>query len=146
VWLLSQFRNFQSTGPLIRMILQIMSDMKAFMLVLVVGIIAFASFFVIHQPSSESFTVENELLGPIWPLLTVFRLVLGDFDVGDFQSSLAIVVFAISVLFASILLLNLLIAIMGDSCKFLHNAAASCKVFRIHFADLLKEPPSPQMG
>ena len=89
------------------------------MLVLMIGVVAFAMFFAIHQPLSKAFTIENKLVGPVWPLnvLTVYRLILGDYDVDDFQTSLALLVYVLCVCFASILLLNLLIAIMGDSCK-----------------------------
>ena len=41
--------------------------------------------------------------------------VLGDYNIADFSSGLSLVVFLLCSLFAAVLLLNLLIAIMGDS-------------------------------
>ena len=33
------------------------------MLVLMIGVVAFAMFFAIHQPLSKAFTIENKLVG-----------------------------------------------------------------------------------
>ena len=113
--LLDYFRAFESTGPLIRMIFQIFHDIWAFMAVLGVGCIAFTFFFVIHQPLSRAFTLFDEL-GVAWPLLTTYRLaVLGEYEMDTFSSIPSLVVFVACSIFSTILLLNLLIAIMGDS-------------------------------
>ena len=99
--LLDYFRAFESTGPLIRMIFQILSDIRPFLLVLLVGCVAFAAFFVIHQPLSDDFSVANADAGLVWPILSVYRITIGDFDIDDFQTSLTLVVFLLCSLFAA---------------------------------------------
>ena len=72
--MLDHFRAFEATGPLVRMIFQIIEDIQAFMLVLLVGCIAFATFFVIHMPLAPAFDASQEALGPAWPLFTTYTI------------------------------------------------------------------------
>ena len=114
--LLGYLYVFELIGTLFRMVSQIIYYIICFMLVILIDCIAFTFFFVIHQSLSDVFTVNNTLLGVAWTLLITYRLaVLLDYDISDFESALSLTVFFFCSIFAAILLLNLLIAIMADS-------------------------------
>jgi hypothetical protein len=110
--LLYYLQPLKATGPLVRMIVAICYDVRYFIMVL--GIALVATFLVLHmlvtgdgygQPGTALFATYNMLF-------------LGDFDVGLLDGEytvLARVLFVLTMLFVAIILLNLLIAIMGDS-------------------------------
>jgi len=95
------------------MIGQILTDMRPFLLILGTGIFGFGFFFLIRDPAV--FGYDHELVGPAWPFVSVFLLALGSFDASDYPDRLSMVVLLLALLFSTVLLLNLLIAIMGDS-------------------------------
>ena len=105
---------FSSTGPLVRMILQIISDMRYFLVILAIVVLGSSSAFysllgnrnnVFHEPGSTLFYMFN-------------MLIMGSYDTGDFvgeYKSLVELLFVILIVLTSVILLNLLIALMGDS-------------------------------
>ena len=107
---------FHSTGPLVRMILQICFDMRHFLLVLSIAVVAgYTSFNALlrDQPLDAS------LGDPAHGLLTVFNMfILADFELdllsGRYEALLRII-FLLSMVLVPIVLLNLLIALMSDS-------------------------------
>jgi hypothetical protein len=63
----------------------IMQDMASFLVVISVIMLGSAFFFVINSPSSALFSYHS-VFGPLWPLLTVFELTLGQFEVANFTT------------------------------------------------------------
>ena len=114
------------------MILEIVNDMKNFMIVLFIGIIGFTGGFYILQKGlgfTENDKGEKELVRfagetPFKAFIYTYRMVLGDFQLdnfNDYEENLPIeyyliwIIFIVGSLFLVIVLLNLLIAIMGDT-------------------------------
>ena len=126
-------QGFKAVGQLIRMILGIISGIRAFMLILVVCMVGFSmSFYILYQAGPGSFTVaggSGEGEGDVqdYPfgmetvpmsLFTGYLLLLGNFDAEEFSASanygLTLTLFIVFMFFINIVMLNLLIAIMGD--------------------------------
>ena len=98
------------------MIIGITRGVKTFMFILVVVITGFAaSFFVLSQKDDET---PLEQRTPALSLLSGFTLMLGDFEVDSYNETLnfevAAILFVVFMLLVNVILLNLLIAIMGD--------------------------------
>ena len=118
---------FASTGPLVRMILVILVDMRYFLLILAVAIAAaWSSFRLLLLEVSEE--AEIDVLGDSANgLFTMFNLlVLGDFGVEVFTGPYVVLVrllFVISMMVVPVVLLNLLIALMSDSYERIQDKA-----------------------
>eukprot|EP01038_Epipyxis_sp_PR26KG_P005462 gene5462-7563_t len=120
VWfkILYFMRPFESSGPLVSIILQISNDIKFIVLVLAIVLAGFAqAFWLLTAPNSNP----EALFGTITQsFLNCFLYMLGqnisvdftDYTVSPQFSTLLLVVF---VVFMMILMLNMLIAQMGDS-------------------------------
>lgn len=110
-------RIFGTTAAIVRMIIEISADMKIFLLTVLIAIIGFANAFYILALNSDGdpFTGSNFLYAIIYS----YRTGLGDFLTDDFGSTrdeaLIWVVFLINTLIIFVLLLNMLLAIMGDT-------------------------------
>lgn len=125
--LLFYMQPFRATGPLVRMVLQIIADMRTFMLVLGVAVMAVgSSFFFLLQ--DEAAAADDGFHDPADALFTMFRLLLlVDFDVGtlavgDYRLAI-IVMFTLAMVLVPIVLLNLLIALMSDSYERIQDRA-----------------------
>mgnify|MGYP001578288496 CR=1 FL=1 len=114
-------RVFETTSRLIRMIMEIVNDMKNFLIVLVIGILGFANgFYIISQ---NQVNTEAPFAGETFSkaVIYTYRLTLGDFATDDFYNLTGIdvvivwIMFIFASLFVVIVLLNLLIAMMGDT-------------------------------
>ena len=109
-------QGFEAQGQLVSMIIGITRGVTTFILILVVVITGFAaSFFVLFQKGSQT---PLEYRTPALSLLSGFTLMLGDFEVDSYNDTLdfevAIILFVVFMLLVNVILLNLLIAIMGD--------------------------------
>ena len=115
--LLFHLRAFESTGPLVSMILRIAHDMKSLIFVVIIVIIGFSQAFWLL---SSGFG-KDEL-----PFATVsssflhsFSFMLGEYDAQSFDGlpleRFAVFLSTFFMVLVSLLLLNLLIALMGDS-------------------------------
>jgi hypothetical protein len=111
------FRIFKETGYLIRMILTVMYDMRHFLLVLLIGIFAFADSFLsismLNEDQSDRFVTSF-----IGSSVYTYRLILGDFNTDEFGSVSVLLVwilFLLCTVFNMIIMLNLLIAIISES-------------------------------
>ena len=62
-----------------------MQDMASFLVVICVIMLGSTFFFAVNSPSSELFGYHG-VFGPLWPLMTVFELTLGQFTVSDFTT------------------------------------------------------------
>eukprot|EP00668_Euglena_longa_P035059 GGOE01045031.1.p1 GENE.GGOE01045031.1~~GGOE01045031.1.p1 ORF type:complete len:444 (-),score=165.93 GGOE01045031.1:295-1626(-) len=118
---------FGGTGRLVRMILRIIWDVKWFMLVLLLAVMASSNaFYVLIRARPECMGPDiADSCDPNWlfvgsTLFTTFNMViLGSFDTASFvagpYSGLLQALFVVTMLLVTIVLLNLLIALMGDS-------------------------------
>ena len=119
-------RGYQSTGPLLRMIIEITFDSAPFLLVLVVLILAFSvGFYMLFASANhdalmyESGETTDPYLG-FQSVLTVFKMLLGDIDTDIFAYSsspgLAMLLFVIFMV--AMVIINMV-----------RRAGASCSVY-----------------
>eukprot|EP00055_Hartaetosiga_balthica_P010180 m.42663 g.42663 ORF g.42663 m.42663 type:complete len:1323 (-) comp7069_c0_seq2:2542-6510(-) len=115
---------YASTGPLVRMILEIIYDMKYFLLVLSIGVLAFANVFYLLTPDTTMDgydDVADVLLTSFVALILVDAGVV-QFDAGAFTVLLKLI-FVVTMVLVPIVLLNLLIALMSDSYERIQDRA-----------------------
>lgn len=112
---------FSSFGPLVRMISQIMYDMRHFMVILWIAVLASGSalYSLLHIPDSIP-DKDNPFNGPGSTLFFLFNmLLLGNYDLQDFvygeYQVLVQILFVEMEITTLIILLNLMIALMSDS-------------------------------
>lgn len=123
-------RIFASTGYYIRMIVDVMNDMVAFLLILLVSIVAFAdSFLALAMANSEDSGMRfvNGLIGSI---IYTYRTILGDMQMdptGLEMPALAMIFFLICTFFNMIIMLNLLIAIISESFGKVNSNSVNAK-------------------
>lgn len=106
---------FESTGPLVIMIFEVLNDIKVFLLVVTVILIGFSTtFFILFSEADNKDYNTYEI-----SIATTYSMTLGFFDVLNFRNSelpfVTAIAFALYMFIMIIVLLNLLIAIMGDS-------------------------------
>ena len=110
-------RMFKAFGYLIRLIIDVVYDMRHFLVVLSLTIIAFGdTFYVISNGNIEKSQFVKGFLDSI---MYTYLIILGGFNVDDFEKSIAtsvlLVFFFLCTLFNTIVMLNLLIAIISDT-------------------------------
>jgi len=111
-------RIFSSTAYLVRMIIEIMLDMKFFVGVLILATTAFGNaFYILGRNSPEE---EGNLAGDnfVDAFIFSYKMGLGDFSTYGFSTKdeeMLWIFFLLNSLIILIVLLNLLIAIMGDT-------------------------------
>ena len=113
-------RIFDSSAHLVRTIIEITFDIRNFLFVFMVGVVGFgASFFILsnnNQANAEPNTFINSFS---MSFIYSYRLSLGDFDTdafGDSYNQITLwVLFIICSMFTAIIMLNMLVAIMGES-------------------------------
>jgi len=103
-------RGFRSYSGLVRVLITIVHDVKFFALLLCIFLLTFAASF-------RALNVTDSLTSA---LLLTFSMMIGEFDiksffVGSWLSLLALLLFVGFVITVTIIMLNSLIAIMGDS-------------------------------
>jgi len=124
VWLklIYYTRGHPATGPFFKMIMKILKDIRFFVVIMTIIVVAFSSAFVVLFEVNET-EVSEETKSSFsdfgTAVLTMFRMMLGDFDVSIFQDStnpvMLQVLFYVYILVVTIVLLNLLIALMSDT-------------------------------
>lgn len=107
------------------MMIEITRDMLPFLLVMGVLIVGFSgAFYILFTPSDNVVGARIEIPSAFVnyqsTLLSTFLMILGDFDITTFKtatphSDMAILMFCVYQVLGMIVLLNLLIAIMGDT-------------------------------
>eukprot|EP01032_Pedospumella_encystans_P017121 gene17121-19520_t len=113
--ILYYLRAFESTGPLVSMIMKISNDMTNLIAVVLIVLVGFSQAFWIISSVDRSLpfgTIQDSLLNS-------YVFMLGGFDPSAFEGTplngFATALSCFYMLIVSILLLNLLIALMGDS-------------------------------
>ena len=106
-WLrgLTSFRTFRGTRYFIKMVQEVLLDMKAFLILLIYSCLAYS--FIFHTLNDMDHFYDSVFIG--------FALSLGDFDKGDFANTAVYIIFALGSLVILIVMMNLLIAIISDS-------------------------------
>jgi hypothetical protein len=117
-------RIFDSFGFLVRAINQVIIDMKSFMLILLLVITAFGdSFKVMNIANADGKAFIDDSVNPtisnfLRAVFYAYRVGLGDFDTDAFGTVGAIycqILFILSTLITTIIMLNLFIAIISES-------------------------------
>ena len=103
------FSLFKSTRVLLRIVIEIVKDMIPFMLFVLATTVSLSLLFTSATPDAD-LTPHTYLDF----LLHVYLLDFGDFDIED-NTSLDLFIFVVAVLVVPLVLLNMLIAIMGDT-------------------------------
>jgi hypothetical protein len=123
--LLYFFRIFKSFGYLIRLLILVIDDMRTFLGVFFFTIIAFSdSLLTISNGNAP----ENQFVSSFTDsAIYTYRLILGDFDVDNFGTVAVPLVYALFILctvFNTIVMLNLLIAIISETYSKVKDNAA----------------------
>ena len=122
--LLSLLQPYRAFGPFIQMVLQILQDIYAFLVVMLICLVGFTMAFVTMLPDQPRFQLPMALL-------TLFEIMLGAWDLEQFDgyqfdgdasgwgnpalTTLSVLSFVLYTVFVLVIAMNLLIAIMGDS-------------------------------
>mmetsp|Transcript_19002 Transcript_19002/g.13799 ORF Transcript_19002/g.13799 Transcript_19002/m.13799 type:complete len:251 (+) Transcript_19002:4679-5431(+) len=112
-------RIFENTGYLVRMIIVVIVDMKSFLIVLMIGLVAFGDSFATIASGNEDIGAYVFTSGLFDSILYVYLIILGGFDIADYDGAinyvLAMTLFLLCTIFNMIVMLNLLIAIISES-------------------------------
>jgi WD40 repeat protein len=138
-------RAFEATGPLVSMVLRISRDMQPFLLILMLCIVGFSqAFWLISNEQPNELDDDPPYRTIASSLLYSFSSTLGDFNpeafVGMPLERFGILLTCAFILTSSILLLNLLIALMGDSYGAVKEKGLA--QWRLEQADLIIESSS----
>ena len=113
------FRFFENTGYLIRIIVEMVYEMRSFAFVLLVSVFALGDTFMRIAEISDPEEEGNLPQSGFWSSVAYsYEMTIGDFDTGSFGSRAYIfvyVLFLINTLFNTIVMLNLLISIMMEA-------------------------------
>ena len=122
----------KKTATFVLSIFQILTDLREFMIVLLLFVLMFTNAFYLllssaENSSSSSDAADDDEASPFTSfgetLLTMYRMMLGDFERDWFTSEskevagVAVALFVIFTFLVMVLLLNMLIAIISDSCE-----------------------------
>lgn len=115
--MLNFLRLFRNTGYLIHLILQVMKDMKYFVLIVTINLLSFSSAFYVLSRSNDG---EEDFLGSsfVGANAFIYQLLLGAFDPSRFGSqnlTLTWAFFVLATFFLIVVMLNLLISIISDT-------------------------------
>ena len=111
------FRVFRSFGHLIKTIIEVLIDMKVFIVILLMSMLAFSgTFFILAQNNNKA----NDIFVDSYPesVKMTFELMLGAFSTDQFGHvgyGLVYLVFSLAAVFLIVVMLNLLIAIISDT-------------------------------
>ena len=114
------FRIFQSFGYLIRLIMLVIADMKYFIVVLFFTLVAFGdTFLTISNGNKEGMETQPFVFGFADSIMYTYLIIMGAFEIEQFENSIAakllISFFIMCTVFNTIVMLNLLIAIISET-------------------------------
>jgi WD40 repeat protein len=99
------FRMFEPSRSMVRLVIQVILDIRTFFLILFYSTLAFAFVFYMRDPEAQPFAMY---------LTRAYRLDLGDFET-DLTEYFDWGIFFVSTMINPLIMLNLLIAIMSDT-------------------------------
>jgi len=127
---LSFSRAFEGTGFMIRLVIQVILDMKYFLFMIILFTLAF---------SSAGFMLQTSFDVSPWNNFTLFyRLMLGDYtqydaDFTGIQNYVLIwILMILFTLLLSVIMLNLLISIIGETFNRVRTAESSMKYYELY--------------
>ena len=101
---ISYFRMFNGTRYMVRLLAEVIKDMREFFVILLYSTLSFTFILLIRNPGST-----------FLEYLTIsYRLDLGDFD-ADYHNVFDWIIFFLATMLNPLIMLNLLISIMGDT-------------------------------
>jgi hypothetical protein len=112
------FRIFKTTGYYIRMLVQVILDIRHFIFVFVLTIISFAHAWFIFLKNTDDDLGGSALPSVKSAIAYVYLIALGDFDTevfGDYFTAISWLFFVLATFFLQIVLINLLISIVADT-------------------------------
>eukprot|EP00747_Dinoflagellata_sp_TGD_P146252 gnl/TRDRNA2_/TRDRNA2_176673_c15_seq8.p1 gnl/TRDRNA2_/TRDRNA2_176673_c15~~gnl/TRDRNA2_/TRDRNA2_176673_c15_seq8.p1 ORF type:complete len:625 (-),score=101.30 gnl/TRDRNA2_/TRDRNA2_176673_c15_seq8:83-1909(-) len=112
-------KGFRGTGALVSMLVQIVKDMRYFLIIMIIMTVAFVQLFYILQTEEVPGDEPGQFVWYVYHAAWV-----GNYPIGWDSSWLAQIMFACMTLFMIIVLLNLLIAIMGNTYSYVNESAA----------------------
>ena len=121
VWLGALFymRGFERTAVAVPIIRQICIDVAPYLFVLAMILIGFAfAFMNLQHIDTIDSEVSTRYSSPAMAVLSSFSMMMGSFNVEDFTpdpTAERVTVFVVFMVFVQLVMLNMLIAIMGDS-------------------------------
>lgn len=112
------FRIFRTTGYYIRMLVQVVMDIRHFIFVFVLVILAFAhAWFVLLKNNAPDDS--DKMFGNVsLAIAYVYKIALGDFDTdifGKYYTEISWLFFVLATFLLQIVLINLLISIVADT-------------------------------
>eukprot|EP00347_Sterkiella_histriomuscorum_P012361 403368887 len=114
--LLYFFRIFRTTGYYIRMLVEVIKDIKYFIFIFALTIVSFGHAWSIYLRNGTEYS-DTETISHSMGF--VYRLALGDFSIidefGDYHIEISWIFFILSSLILQIVLINLLISIVSDT-------------------------------
>lgn len=122
VWfrIISYLRIFKATRALIRLVVEVLKDIRAFALVLCLALMAFSVSFSILTFDNYNFEYQRETF--LTKIKHMYLLMYGDFNVDEYDEASAgkksaslWLLFVLSSIFMPLIMLNMLIAIMSDT-------------------------------
>lgn len=117
VSILQLLRPFDLTGPLIATVLEILVDIQGYLCILSILLIGFSVVFTVSMPDNERFAGDSSagVAGPFTGLLTTFQAIVGTYEMTHYENTESQAFFHLYLFMMVIVMLNLLIAIMGNS-------------------------------
>lgn len=113
------FRLSKSFGYLTRLIIIVITDMRHFLIVLFFTLVAFGDTFLTISNGNKDEGHEKFVHGFFDAIVYTYMIILGGFKIDDFRNSigtnLLITFFIMCTLFNTIVMLNLLIAIISET-------------------------------
>lgn len=113
------FRVFESFAYLTRLILLVIYDMRHFLVVLFFTLVAFGDTFLTISNGNKDGMHQPFVFGFFDAVIYTYMIILGSFELEDFQNSIAtqllLFFFILCTLFNTIVMLNLLIAIISET-------------------------------
>ena len=109
-------RIFFETGYLVRMIIEIVKDMRNFVLILLISVFAFANSYYILGRNSDSTNFAGENVAGAF--VFSWNMAIGNSDTSGFGTRDEVIlwiIYCINLIINLVMLLNLVVAIMGDT-------------------------------
>jgi len=129
-------RIFRPTSSFIRMIVEMIKDIRIFLLIFFIAIFAFANFYYVIEKGNKNDKVVEDFDGDYGgAIVYTYMQALGELGNGNFGKSafpsLYWVIFFMSTILLTITMLNLLIAIMGDTFDRVQEVAVEAQAKEI---------------
>jgi hypothetical protein len=113
---LELLKPFDGTGPLIKIIIEILKDIKPWGIVALILLLGFSNAFAVSMPASEEYNFSTTGVGgPFSGILTTYLSMLGTSDLEQYTRPEAVLMFLFFMFLMVVVMMNLLIAIMSDS-------------------------------